>query len=63
MLMIEKEYKEEFKDSYVRQQKDLFEELDVTKKILNERTKYPFMFIVELVKKRVSFFGVYSLCD
>jgi hypothetical protein len=31
--------------------------------MLYERTKYPFMYIVELIKKRVSFFGVYKLHD
>jgi len=47
----------------VKEQKDLFDELDVTKKIHNERNRYPFMYIVELVKKRVSFFGIYKLHD
>lgn len=47
----------------MRKQKDLFNELDVTKKLLTERTKYPFMEVVKNIKKRVSFFGIYKLCD
>jgi len=63
LLYLDKKYNQEYKDFYVRDQKDIFSELNVTKKLLNERSKYSFMHIVELVKKRVSFFGIYSLCD
>jgi len=47
----------------MKEQKDIFDELNVTKKLLNERVKFSFMHIVDLIKKRVSFFGIYSIWD
>jgi hypothetical protein len=44
-------------------QSEIFDELNVSKKLLSERVKLPFMHIVDLIKKRISFFGIYSLND
>jgi len=63
LLELDLKYKAEYTEYYMKEQKDIFDELNVTKKLLNERVKFSFMHIVDLIKKRVSFFGIYSIWD
>ena len=63
LLELDLKYKAEYAEYYMKEQKDIFDELNVTKKLLNERVKFSFMHIVDLIKKRVSFFGIYSIWD
>lgn len=60
---LDQKYYVGFKQFYIKDQSEIFDELTVTRKILTERVKLPFMHIVELIKKRISFFGIYSLYD
>jgi hypothetical protein len=61
--MLEKKYGEKYKRFNIKQTADIFDDLVVTKKLYEERTRYKFMKIAELIKKRISFFGIYSLND
>lgn len=63
LIYLDDKYQKEYVEYYMKEQKDIFDELKVTKKLLNERVKYSFMHIVDLIKKRVSFFGIYALWD
>lgn len=60
---LDEKYKKEYSENHLREQKDIFDELNVTRKLLNERFKYKVMYIVDLIKKRISFFGIYALAD
>ena len=63
LLHLEEFYGDKYKKFNVKHQTDIFDDLVVTKKLYKERTKYKFMKIAELIKKRISFFGIYSLND
>ena len=63
LLHLEEHYGHKYKDFNIKHQTDIFDDLVVTKKLYKERTKYKFMKIAELIKKRISFFGIYSLND
>ena len=62
LMRLDERYKKDYAETG-REQKDIFDELNVTKKLLNERHNYSIMHIVDLIKKRISFFGVYSIHD
>ena len=63
LLHLEEFYGDKYKKFNIKHQTDIFDDLVVTKKLYKERTKYKFMKIAELIKKRISFFGIYSLND
>ena len=63
LLELEDRYGDKYKKFNIKYQNDIFDDLVVTKKLYGERTRYKFMKIAELIKKRISFFGIYSLND
>ena len=63
LLELEERYGDKYKKFNIKYQNDIFDDLVVTKKLYAERTRYKFMKIAELIKKRISFFGIYSLND
>lgn len=63
LIELEERYGDKYKKFNIKHQMDIFDDLIVTKKLYGERTRYKFMKIAELIKKRISFFGIYSLND
>lgn len=64
LVMLEKTYSKYMKDFGIRTQiGEIFDDYEEVDKYLNERRQVTFLKVVELFKKRLSFFGIYSLND
>ena len=64
LVMLEKTYSKYMKDFGIRTQiGEIFDDYEEVDKYLNERKQVTFLKVVELFKKRLSFFGIYSLND
>lgn len=62
--MLEYNYGKYMKDLKIRTQiGEIFDDYDEVDKYLNDRRQITFLKVVELFKKRLSFFGIYSLND